>query len=123
MKRAFRNLLALCGLLLMVASFVWLQLRQAERSVGKIESRTAKSSAASKPFAVVVLDPGHGGQHPGAVGCGVLGKKLTLVGSRRIGRPLKPVGMRTLMTPVGDTSVFLADSARMPHTRKKCHFC
>ncbi|PYJ35368.1 MAG: hypothetical protein DME88_02100, partial [Verrucomicrobia bacterium] len=88
MKRAFRNLLALCGLLLMVASFVWLQLRQAERSVGKIESRTANSSAASKPFAVVVLDPGHGGQDSGAMCGGVLEKDLTLDVARRIDRLL-----------------------------------
>src|SRR5438046_10679765 len=109
MKRAFRNLLALCGLLLMVASFVWLQLRQAERSVGKIESRTAKSSAESKPFAVVVLDPGHGGQDSGAMCGGVLEKDLTLDVARRIDRLLNSEGIATLMTRVGETYVALGD--------------
>src|SRR5207244_13315014 len=113
MKRAFRNLLALCGLLLMVASFVWLQLRHAERSVGKIEPRTAKRSAASKPFAVVVLDPGHGGQDSGAMCGGVLEKALTLGVARGIDRVLNPDGMARLLTRVGDTCVSLAYAAAL----------
>jgi N-acetylmuramoyl-L-alanine amidase len=115
-------LLALCGLLLMVASFVWLQLRQAERSVGKIESRTAKSSAASKPFAVVVLDPGHGGQDSGAICGGVLEKDLTLDVARRIDRLMNSEGIATLMTRVGDTYVSLADRAAFANRVRKCIF-
>ena len=122
MKRAFRNFLALCGLLLIVASFVWLQLRQAERSVGRIESRTAKSSAASKPFAVVVLDPGHGGQDSGAMCGGVLEKDLTLDVARRIDRLLNSEGIATLMTRVGDTYVSLADRAAFANRVRKCIF-
>ena len=115
-------MLALCGLLLMVASFVWLQLRQAERSVGKIESRTAKSSAESKPFAVVVLDPGHGGQDSGAMCGGVLEKDLTLDVARRIDRLLNSEGIATVMTRVGDTYVSLADRAAFANRVRKCIF-
>lgn len=115
-------MLALCGLLLMVASFVWLQLRQAERSVGKIESRTAKRSAAPKPFAVVVLDPGHGGQDSGAMCGGVLEKDLTLDVARRIDRLLNSEGIATLMTRVGDTYVSLADRAAFANRVRKCIF-
>lgn len=115
-------MLALCGLLLMVASFVWLQLRQVERPVGKIESRTAKSSAASKPFAVVVLDPGHGGQDSGAMCGGVLEKDLTLDVARRIDRLLNSEGIATLMTRVGDTYVSLADRAAFANRVRKCIF-
>ncbi len=115
-------MLALCGLLLMVASFVWLQLRQAERSVGKIEPRTAKRSAASKPFAVVVLDPGHGGQDSGAMCGGVLEKDLTLDVARRIDRLLNSEGIATLMTRVGDTYVSLADRAAFANRVRKCIF-
>jgi N-acetylmuramoyl-L-alanine amidase len=122
MKRALRNLLALCGLLLMVTSFVWLQLRQPERSVGKIESRTAKSSTAPKPFAVVVLDPGHGGQDSGAMCGGVLEKDLTLDVARRIDRLLNSEGIATLMTRVGDTYVSLADRAAFANRVRKCIF-
>src|SRR5207248_3399770 len=122
MKRAFRNLLALCGLLLMVASFVWLQLHQAERSVGKIESRTAKSPAVSKPFAVVVLDPGHGGQDSGAMCGGVLEKDLTLDVARRIDRLLEAEGIATAMTRLGDTYVSLADRAAFANRVRDCIF-
>src|SRR6266702_8246064 len=122
MKRAFRNLLALCGLLLMVASFVWLQLRQAERSVGKIESRTAKSSAESKPFAVVVLDPGHGGQDSGAMCGGVLEKDLTLDVAHRIDRVLEAEGIATVMTRLGDTYVSPADRAAFANRVSDCIF-
>src|SRR5207247_3663504 len=122
MKRAFRNVLALSGLLLMVASFVWLQLHQAERSVGKIEPRTAKRSAASKPFAVVVLDPGHGGQDSGAMCGGVLEKDLTLDVARRIDRLLNSEGIATLMTRVGDTYVSLADRAAFANRARKSIF-
>ena len=115
-------MLALCGLLLMVASFVWLQLRQAERSVGKIEPRTAKSSAAPKPFAVVVLDPGHGGRDSGAMCGGVLEKDLTLDVARRIDRLLNSEGIATLMTRVGDTYVSLADRAAFANRVRKCIF-
>lgn len=115
-------MLALCGLLLMVASFVWLQLRQAERSVGKIESRTAKTSAESKPFAVVVLDPGHGGQDSGAMCGGVLEKDLTLDVARRVDRLLNSEGIATLMTRVGDTYVSLADRAAFANRVRKCIF-
>ena len=115
-------MLALCGLVLMVASFVWLQLRQAERSVGKIEPRAAKRSAASKPFAVVVLDPGHGGQDSGAMCGGVLEKDLTLDVARRIDRLLNSEGIATLMTRVGDTYVSLADRAAFANRVRKCIF-
>ena len=115
-------MLALCGLLLMVASFVWLQLRQTEPSVGKIESRTAKTSAESKPFAVVVLDPGHGGQDSGAMCGGVLEKDLTLDVARRVDRLLNSEGIATLMTRVGDTYVSLADRAAFANRVRKCIF-
>lgn len=115
-------MLALCGLLLLVASFVWLQLRQAERPVGKIEPRTAKRSAPSKPFAVVVLDPGHGGQDSGAMCGGVSEKDLTLDVARRIDRLLNSEGIATLMTRVGDTYVSLADRAAFANRVRKCIF-
>ena len=108
--------------MLMAASFGWLQLRQAERSVGKIESRTAKSSAGSKPFAVVVLDPGHGGQDSGAMCGGVSEKDLTLDVARRIDRLLNSEGIATLMTRVADTYVSLADRAAFTNRVRKCIF-
>src|SRR6188472_3971369 len=103
MKRVFQSLLALSGLLLMVASFVWMQLHQAERPAVRIESKTVHRPAVCKPFAVVILDPGHGGQDSGAMCGGVLEKDLTLDVARRIDRLLDSEGIATLMTRVGDT--------------------
>jgi N-acetylmuramoyl-L-alanine amidase len=120
MKRAFQNVLALSGLLLMVACFVWLQLRYVQRPLARTEPRTAKSSAASKPFAVVVLDPGHGGQDSGAMCGGVLEKDLTFDVARRIDRLLNSEGIATLMTRVGDTYVSLADRAAFANRVRKC---
>src|SRR6266550_1619647 len=111
MKRTLRSVLALSGLLLMIASFVWMQLRHAERPVAGSKSKTTQNSAASKPFAVVVLDPGHGGQDSGAMCGGVLEKDLTLDVARRIDRLLNSEGIATLMTRMGDTYVSLADRA------------
>jgi N-acetylmuramoyl-L-alanine amidase len=122
MKRAFRNLLALSGLLLMVASFVWMQLRHAERPAARTQPRRAQTSAASKPFAVVVLDPGHGGQDSGAICGGVLEKDLALDVSRRIDRLLNSEGIATLMTRVGDTYVSLADRAAFANRVRNCIF-
>jgi len=122
MKRVFRNLLALTGLLLMIASFVWMQLHHAERPAARAESRTLQSSTASKPFTVVVLDPGHGGRDSGAMCGGVLEKDLTLDVARRIDRLLNSEGVATLMTRVGDSYVSLADRAAFANRVRKCIF-
>jgi N-acetylmuramoyl-L-alanine amidase len=122
MKRTLRNVLALSGLLLMIASFVWMQLRHAERPVAGTKSKTTQSSAASKPFAVVVLDPGHGGQDSGAMCGAVLEKDLTLDVARRIDRLLNSEGIATLMTRVGDSYVSLADRAAFANRARKSIF-
>src|SRR6476619_1789476 len=119
MKRVFQNLMALAGLLLMVASFVWMQLHRAERPVVKIEPRTGQSSVVSKPFAVVILDPGHGGEDSGAMCGGVLEKDLTLDVARRVDRLLDSEGVATLMTRVGDSYVSLADRAAFGNRAKE----
>src|SRR4029453_3741741 len=77
--KPLRNILALSGLLVMMASFVWMQFRQTERAKSAAaEPRAAQPSAAPGPFAVVILDPGHGGQDSGAMCAGLLEKDLTL---------------------------------------------
>jgi len=122
MRRFFQSLLALSGLLLMVASFVWMQLHQAERPAARTESKTVHRPAVSKPFAVVILDPGHGGEDSGAMCGGVLEKDLTLDVARRIDRLLDSEGIATLMTRVGDTYVSLADRAALANRARNCIF-
>src|SRR5215472_9797281 len=119
MKRAFGNVVALSGLLLMVASFIWMQLRQAERPGTSTEPKT---TSAASPFTVVVLDPGHGGQDSGAMCGGLLEKDLTLDVARRLDRLLDSEGVATLMTRLGDTYVSLADRAAFANRTRGCIF-
>src|SRR5213082_3772864 len=110
MKQAFRNVLAVAGLLLMIASFVWILFHQEKRSAVYKESKGVQPRT-SKPFAAVILDPGHGGQDSGAMCGGVMEKDLTLDVARRVDRLLDAEGVATLMTRLGDTYVSLADRA------------
>ena len=122
MKRALRNTLALAGLLLMIEAFAWMQFHQAERSARPRESKTAQPTTTPSPFAVVVLDPGHGGQDSGAMCGGVSEKDLTLDVARRVDRLLDSEGIATLMTRVGDTYVSLADRAAFTNRVRNCIF-
>jgi N-acetylmuramoyl-L-alanine amidase len=118
MKRALQSALALFGLLLMVASLLWMQLHQAPRP-GKTKAPVAaQPSAKPKPFAVVILDPGHGGNDSGAICGGILEKDLTLDVARRIDRLLDSEGVSTLMTRLGDTYVSLAERAALANRVK-----
>jgi N-acetylmuramoyl-L-alanine amidase len=120
--KALRNVLALSGLFLMLASFVWMQLRQTEKARPAAEPRTAQPFTSTGPFAVVILDPGHGGRDSGAM-CGSLFEKdLTLDVARRIDRLLDSEGIATLMTRLGDTYVSLADRAAFANRVRNCIF-
>jgi N-acetylmuramoyl-L-alanine amidase len=110
MKQAIRNVLAVAGLLLMIASLVWISSHQEKRPAVYKESKPAEPET-SKPFAVVVLDPGHGGEDSGAMCGGVMEKDLTLDVARRVDRLLDSEGVATLMTRLGDSYVSLADRA------------
>ncbi len=119
MRQAIRNIIALTGLLLMIASFAWMQ------RISKPQSprlRMAQPSAAPGPFAVVVLDPGHGGQDSGAICGGVLEKDLTLDVAHRIDRLLEAEGIATVMTRLGDTYVSPADRAAFANRVSDCIF-
>jgi N-acetylmuramoyl-L-alanine amidase len=110
MKQALRNVLSLAGVLLMIASLVWISFLQEKQQAIRTQSKASRPTA-PKPFAVVVLDPGHGGQDSGAMCGGVMEKDLTLDVARRIDRLLDAEGIATLMTRLGDTYVSLADRA------------
>src|ERR1700755_617868 len=107
MKQAFGNVLASVGLLLMIVSLVWISFHQEKRPAVNRESKPTQP-ATSKSFAVVVLDPGHGGQDSGAMCGGVMEKDLTLDVARRVDRLLDSEGIATLMNRLGDSYVSLA---------------
>jgi N-acetylmuramoyl-L-alanine amidase len=102
--------LAIAGLLLMIASLVWISVHQEKRPAINRQSKATRSRT-PKPFAVVVLDPGHGGQDSGAMCGGVMEKDLTLDVARRVDRLLDSQGIATLMTRLGDSYISLADRA------------
>src|SRR5205809_3400932 len=121
MKQALRNVLSFAGVLLMIASLVWISFHQEEQQAIRTQS-TAHRPTAPKPFAVVVLDPGHGGQDSGAMCGGVMEKDLTLDVARRIDRLLNSEGIATLMTRVGDTYVSLGDRAAFANRAERSIF-
>ena len=110
MKQALRNVLAFAGLLLIIASLIWIAFHQEERPAVSRQS-TGTQPTTQKSFAVVVLDPGHGGQDSGAMIGGLMEKDLALDVARRVDRLLDSQGVATLMTRLGDTYVSLADRA------------
>ena len=118
-RQATRTILAFLGACLMIASFVWMQRTPRPESVKR---STAQPTPTSRPFVVVVLDPGHGGQDSGAMCGGVLEKDLTLDVARRIDRLLDAEGIATLMTRLGDTYVSLADRAAFANRVSNCIF-
>src|SRR3954464_11140413 len=77
MKRAIRNVLGVAGLLLMMASLLYISVYQEKRPAVHRESKATQPQT-SKPFAVVVLDPGHGGKDSGAMCGGAMEKDLLL---------------------------------------------
>jgi N-acetylmuramoyl-L-alanine amidase len=121
MKQAIRNVLGVVGLLLMIASLVWISFHQEKRPPVYRDSKATQPQT-SKPFAVVVLDPGHGGEDSGAMCGGVMEKDLTLDIARRVDRLLDSEGIATLMTRLGDSYVSLANRAAFGNRAKESIF-
>src|ERR1700680_4949240 len=86
-----RNLIAWLGLVLMITSFVFWQIGFEPAVV-----RSQRRARVPGPFALVVLDAGHGGQDSGAMCGGVLEKDLTLDIAQRVDRLLQAQGIATL---------------------------
>src|SRR6266508_3841618 len=119
-RQATRTILAFLGACLMIASFVWMQ--RTPRPESAKRSTTAQPTPTFRPFAVVGLDPGHGGQDSGAMCGGVLEKDLTLDVAHRVDRLLEAEGIATVMTRLGDTYVSPADRAAFANRVSNCIF-
>lgn len=66
--------------------------------------------------AVIVLDPGHGGRDPGAIGSGGTREKdVTLAISRAIRDALAGSGHRVVLTRDGDSTLALPDRVELAH--------
>jgi N-acetylmuramoyl-L-alanine amidase len=117
-RRPGRPILAWIGLLFMIASFVWLQLLT-PRSSPQADIRTPLTEG---PFALAVLDPGHGGQDSGTMKGGMLEKDLALDVAHRTERFLQLQGVATLLTRTGDTYISLAERAAVANAQPNCIF-
>jgi N-acetylmuramoyl-L-alanine amidase len=101
--------IAWIGLLLMTVSFLTLLLAPEPFSPRLVVPHHKNA----EPFALVILDPGHGGQDSGAIAAGVLEKDLTLDIAQRVDRLLGAQGMTTLLTRNRDSYVSLGDRAQL----------
>jgi N-acetylmuramoyl-L-alanine amidase len=112
------SLLAWIGLLLMAVSFVWLQITAVPRTLTRLEPMPSQSA----PFAIVVLDPGHGGQDSGTMKNGMTEKDLTLDVAHRVERLLRERGLVVVLTRGDDHYVSLQDRATMANNQPESVF-
>ena len=112
------SILAWMGLLLMAASFVWIQLTAKPRSLTRLDTRPSQEA----PFAVVIVDAGHGGQDSGTIKTGLVEKDLALDVAQRLQRLLQERGFVTVMTRADDTYVSLQDRAIIANTQEEAVF-
>jgi N-acetylmuramoyl-L-alanine amidase len=103
----------------MAASFVLLQLIAATTRSTRLEVMPPAEKA---PFAVVVIDAGHGGQDSGTIKSGMVEKELTLDVAHRVERLLQQRGLVTLLTRRDDTYVSLQDRATIANNQPESVF-
>src|ERR1043165_3839665 len=118
-RRGGQSLLAWLGLLLMAVSFVWLQLTAGPRAPQQSEVPPPPSTA---PLALVIIDPGHGGQDYGALKTGMVEKELPLDGAHRVERLLQERGLATQLTRADDTYISLQERAATANNQADCVF-
>src|SRR4051812_2623611 len=113
-RTSYRSLLAWFGFFLMVASFTWFQVTSVPRLTKRLELTPPNQAG---PFAVVVIDAGHGGQDSGTVKTGMVEKDLTLDVARRVERLLQQRGLITVLTRADDSYVSLQDRANIGNSQ------
>ena len=113
-----RPTLAWLGLLLMIVAFIGLQLNS-PRSKPLTEILPPPPK---EPFAVVVLDPGHGGQDSGAAKGALVEKEITLDVAHRVERALQLGGLTPVLTRGDDSYVSLPARAAIANAQTDCVF-
>lgn len=89
----------------------WGQVLTADGVVGWVNLSFLSNSAPINGLdgKVIVLDPGHGGKDPGAIGDTQKEKDLTLATAKRVKVKLEAAGAKVVMTRTGDTYPTLSD--------------
>ncbi len=113
-----RTAFAWLGLLLMAASFVWLQFFPAPPSTAPPPTG---ATATDGPF-LVIIDPGHGGQDSGTTKAGIAEKELTLDVAHRAEWLLQSRGFATMLTRTDDSYIPLPARAAIANAQRNCVF-
>jgi len=113
-----RSGLAWIGLLLMAVSFIWLQVTAIPRSLTRLEPAPPQNA----PFALVVIDAGHGGQDSGTIKNGMVEKDVTLDVAHRVERLLQERGLVVALTRADDMYVSLQDRSTMANNQPESVF-
>lgn len=83
-----------------------------------VPAPTLASSTSSQNRGTVVIDPGHGGRDPGAIGLrGVQEKGIVLDISQETARVLRQGGYQVIMTRTSDVFISLDQRARLANNR------
>ncbi len=83
--------------------------RDAWRSPAEGSRHAGRLPAGMRPVRTVVLDAGHGGRDPGAIGFGVREKDVTLRLARMLAPELERRGFRVMLTREGDRYLSLEE--------------
>jgi len=75
--------------------------------------REEEKKAYNRKIDVVIVDPGHGGEDPGAVANGVKEKDVVLSVARLVKKKLEKVGIKAILTRDGDYFISLGERARI----------
>ena len=113
-----RVLIAWSGLILMIASVIWLESLPPREGRGDVSGEQNRLS----PVFRVVIDPGHGGKDSGALHSGIIEKELTLDIAQRLAPLLQAEGFATTLTRATDEYVSLGDRAMMANAQRDCVF-
>lgn len=114
-----KRAMAWIGLLLMAVSLLWLELLPGRE---RIRLTSPVPATPRGPVALVVIDPGHGGQDSGTMKNGVLEKDLALDVARRVEGLARAKAFSTLMTRSGDDWISLAGRAAIANRERDCIF-
>lgn len=83
----------------------------------KIDKNT-KIDKNKRVLKTIVIDPGHGGHDPGAIGNGLKEKDIVFSISKRLGDELKKRGYKVLYTRNKDTFIELRDRTKFANAKK-----
>lgn len=117
-RRSYGGAAAFVGLLLIVASVIWLEALPRRERIAAPAANAKHSGAVS----LVVIDAGHGGQDSGTMRNGVMEKDLALDVAQRLERLVQARGFASLMTRRSDEFISLGARATAANRQRDCVF-